>query len=134
MAFALTLDAAKNLTFIARTANGGMKAVIVIERDFLARWVREIKRQQDSGNWDYYTGYVCAMSTVEGMLAMCPEYDLGKLAEMPHLGLFTPEEVCMKMVEHGQGNLERFEWGEKIVYSPSEVMKLLKGELPRGKG
>jgi len=25
--------------------------------------------------------YVCAMSTVEGMLAMCPEYDLGKLIE-----------------------------------------------------
>ncbi len=107
--------------------------MIVIERDFLARWVREMKRRQDSGNRDYYTGYVCAMSTVEGMLAMCPEYDLGKLVEVPHPGLFTPEEVCMKMVEHGQGNIERFAWGEKIVYSPSEVMRLLKGELPKGK-
>lgn len=55
--------------------------MIVIERDFIARWVREMKRQQDSGNRDYFTGYVCAMSTVEGMLAMCPEYDLGKLIE-----------------------------------------------------
>ena len=55
--------------------------MIVIERDFLARWVREMKRRQDSGNRDYYTGYMSAMSTVEGMLAMCPEYDLGKLIE-----------------------------------------------------
>lgn len=55
--------------------------MIVIERDFIARWVREMKRRQDSGNRDYYTGYVAAMSTVEGMLAMCPEYDLGKLIE-----------------------------------------------------
>ena len=55
--------------------------MIVIERDFIARWVREMKRQQDSENLDYYTGYVAAMSTVEGMLAMCPEYDLGKLIE-----------------------------------------------------
>ena len=116
-----------------RTGNGGMKRVIVIERDFIARLVREMKQRQSSENLDYYTGYVAAMSTVEGMLAICPEYDLGKLAEMPHPGLFTPEEVCMKMVEHGQGNLERFAWGEKIVYSPSEVMRLLKGELPKGK-
>ena len=55
--------------------------MIVIERDFIARWVREMKQRQDSGNLDYYTGYVAAMSTVEGMLAMCPEYDLGKLIE-----------------------------------------------------
>lgn len=55
--------------------------MIVVERDFIARWVREMKRRQDSGNRDYYTGYVAAMSTVEWMLAMCPEYDLGKLIE-----------------------------------------------------
>jgi len=118
---------------IALVGNGGMQRMIVIERDFLARWVRVMKQRQDSGNRDYYTGYVSAMSTVEGMMAMCPGYDLGKLADVPHPGLFTPEEVCMKMVEHGQGNLERFAWGEKIVYSPSEVMRLLKGELPKGK-
>ena len=58
--------------------------MIVIEREFLAKWVRVMKCRQDSGNPDYYTGYISAMSTVEGMLAMCPEYDLGKLAEMPH--------------------------------------------------
>ena len=116
-----------------RTGNGGMKRVIVIERDFLARWVREMKQRQDSGNLDYYTGYMSAMSTVEGMLAIAKAYDLDRIADMPHPGLFTPEEVCMKMVEHGQGNLERFAWGEKIVYSPSEVMRLLKCELPKGK-
>ena len=114
-----------------RTGNGGMKRVIVIERDFLARWVREMKQRQDSGNLDYYTGYMSAMSTVEGMLAMCPEYDLGKLVEAEHPGLFTPEEVCMKMVEHGQGNYKRFKLGDTIQYSPTEVMKILKDELPK---
>ena len=104
--------------------------MIVIERDFIARWVREMKLRQDSGNRDYYTGYVAAMSTVEGMLAMCPEYDLGKLAEMPHPGLFTPEEVWEKMVVHGQGNA-RFKLGETIMYSPGEVEKILKDELPQ---
>lgn len=105
--------------------------MIVIERDFIARWVREMKRRQGSGNRDYYTGYVAAMSTVEGMIAMCPEYDLGKLAEVPHPGLFTPEEVCMKMVEHGQGNYKRFKLGDTIQYSPTEVMKILRDELPK---
>ena len=90
-----------------------------------------MKQRQDSGNRDYYTGYVAAMSTVEGMLAMCPEYDLGKLAEMPHPGLFTPEEVYMKIVGHGQGNYKRFKLGDTIQYSPAEVMKILKGELPK---
>ena len=56
--------------------------MIVVERDFIARWVREMKRRQNSENRDYYTGYVSAMSTVEGMMAMCPEYDLGKLVEV----------------------------------------------------
>lgn len=97
--------------------------MIVIEREALAKWIREMKRQQDSGNRDYYTGYMSAMSTVEGLLAMAPEYDLDRL--------FTPEAVCAEMVKHGQGN-RRFEWGETIRYSPSEVEKILKGELPRG--
>lgn len=105
--------------------------MIVIERDFLARWVREMKQRQDSGNRDYYTGYVAAMSTVEGMLAIAQAYDLDKIADMPHPGLFTPEEVCMKMVEHGQGNYKRFKLGDTIQYSPTEVMAILKDELPR---
>lgn len=100
----------------------------------------------------------------KGMLAICPEYDLGKLAEVPHderptegrtepasaakqdagetrgqangaargaKRLFTPEEVCMKMVEHGQGNYKRFNLGDTIQYSPTEVMKILKDELPK---
>lgn len=71
--------------------------MIVIERDFIARWVREMKRRQDSGNRDYYTGYVCAMSTVEGMLAMCPEYDLGKLAEVA--GILSGENGHVKITQ-----------------------------------
>ena len=104
--------------------------MIVIERDFIARWIRELKQRQNSANRDYYTGYMSAMSTVEGMLAIVPEYDLDRLAEMPHPGLYTPEEVCAKMVLHGQGNYKRFKLGETISYSPSEVEKILKGELP----
>lgn len=104
--------------------------MIVIERDFIARWVREMKQRQDSGNLDYYTGYMSAMSTMEGMLALVPEYDLDKLDQLPHPGLYTPGEVCTAMVLHGQGN-KRFKLGETIRYSPSEVEKILKGELPR---
>ena len=77
--------------------------MIVIERDFIARWVREMKQRQDSGNRDYYTGYVSAMSTVEGMLAMCPEYDLGKLAEVA--GVVNGE--CMgKRIERALDSVE----------------------------
>lgn len=73
--------------------------MIVVERDFIARWVRELKQQQDSGNRDYYTGYVTAMSTVEGMLAMCPEYDLGKLAEVA--GIVSGENGHGKFAQGG---------------------------------
>ena len=108
-----------------------MNALIVVERDFIARLVRELKQQQESGNRDFYIGYMSAMSTVEGVLAISQAYDLDRIAEMPHPGLYTPEEVCMKMVEHGQGNYKRFKLGETIMYSPTEVMAILKDELPR---
>ena len=56
--------------------------MIVVEREALAKWIREMKQKQDSGNRDYVTGYLSAMSTVEGMLAILPAYDLGKLLGM----------------------------------------------------
>jgi len=96
--------------------------VIVIERDFIARWVREMKRRQNSENQDYYTGYVCAMSTVEGMLAMCPEYDFEKL--------FSPGDVCKAMILHGQRD-KHFKLGDTIRYSPTEVHDIL-NEARRG--
>lgn len=74
--------------------------MIVVERDFIARLVRELKQQQDSGNRDYYTGYMSAMSTVEGVLAIAQAYDLDRIRDMPHPGLYTPEEVWEKMVVH----------------------------------
>ena len=105
--------------------------MIVVERDFIARWVRELKQQQYSGNRDYHTGYMSAMSTVEGILAIAQAYDLDRLKDMPHPGLFTPEEVWEKMVMCGQMEIDRFEPGETIKYSPSEVEKILKGEMPK---
>lgn len=107
--------------------------MIVIEREYMAKIIRALKAAMNSKDQGYRTGYIVALSTVEGVMAVAPEYDLDKVADLPHPGLYTPDEVCMKMVEHGQGNLERFAWGEKIMYSPSEVMRLLKGELPKGK-
>lgn len=105
--------------------------MIVVERDFIARWIKEIKQRQSSENQDFYTGYMSAMSTMEGILALVPEYDLDRMRDLPHPGLFTPEEVCEKMVLHGQGN-PRFKLMEKIMYSPTEVEKILRGELPCG--
>ena len=105
--------------------------MIVIEREALARWVRELKQRvtRDDGV-DYYTAYLSALTAVEAYMAVMPEYDLDKLDKLPHPGLFTPGEVCTAMVLHGQGN-KRFKLGETIRYSPSEVEKILKGELPR---
>ena len=42
--------------------------------------------------------------------------------------MYTASEVCLALIDHGQSD-ERFEWGEVIKYSPSEVEKILKGEM-----
>lgn len=106
--------------------------MIVIEREALARWIMELKlRQTRNDGVDYYTAYLSALTAVEAYMAMIPEYDLDKVKDLPHPGLYTPEEVCMKMVEHGQGNYKRFKLGDTIQYSPTEVMKILKDELPK---
>ena len=41
--------------------------------------------------------------------------------------VFTAADVMSRMVAHGQGD-SRFQWGETIRYSPSEVYKILTGE------
>lgn len=105
--------------------------MIVNERDFLARWIRELKQRQNSANTDYMTGYISALSTVEGMLAVMPEYDLDKVKDLPHPGLFTPEEVAAAMALHAQGD-PRFKAWEKIVYTPSEVWGILKRRAENG--
>ena len=56
--------------------------MIVIERNRIAECVRELKKKQDSENSDYATGYLSALSTVEGILAVLPSYDLSKLTVM----------------------------------------------------
>lgn len=56
--------------------------MIVIEREALARWIRELKlRQTRNDGVDYYTAYLSALTAVEAYMAMMPEYDLGKLIE-----------------------------------------------------
>lgn len=91
--------------------------MIVVERDFLARWIRELKQRYNSANTDYMTGYISGLSAVEGMLAVMPEYDLDKL--------FSPGDVYKAMVQNGQHDT-RFKLGETIRYSPSEVHDILR--------
>jgi hypothetical protein len=56
--------------------------MIVIEREALARWIRELKlRQTLDDGVDYYTAYLSALTAVEAYMAMMPEYDLGKVIE-----------------------------------------------------
>ena len=42
--------------------------------------------------------------------------------------LFTPQEVDMALVVHGQSDMQ-FHLGETIKYSPSDVRKILLGEI-----
>ena len=42
---------------------------------------------------------------------------------------FTPNEVALLMIEHGQGDGNKFKWGETIKYSPSEVLDILNKKL-----
>lgn len=106
--------------------------MIVIEREALARWIRELKlRQTRNDGVDYYTAYLSALTAVEAYMAMMPEYDLDKVADLPHPGLFTPEEVRNMMVEFGQSDTRRFKLGEIIRYDPCEVCGILDGTLRR---
>lgn len=45
--------------------------------------------------------------------------------------VFTPSEVAIRPVCTGQGDDKKFQWGETIRYSPSEVEKILKGEYEK---
>lgn len=56
--------------------------MIVIEREWVARMVRERKAEHDTENSEYDDGYVAAMSLVEAVLALAPAYDLGRLPVM----------------------------------------------------
>lgn len=47
----------------------------LIDADVLGAGVKHWKRQQHSMNIDYSTGYRCALSTVEGMIADAPAVD-----------------------------------------------------------
>lgn len=105
--------------------------MIVIEREYMAKMIRALKAAMNSENQGYRTGYIVALATVEGVMAVAPEYDLDKLKELPHPGLFTPEEVAAAMALHAQGD-SRFKAWEKIMYTPSEVCGILKRRAENG--
>lgn len=106
--------------------------MIVIEREALARWIRELKlRQTRDDGVDCYTAYLSALTAVEAYMAMMPEYDLDKVKDLPHPGLYTPDEVATAMALHAQGD-SRFKAWEKILYSPSEVRGILEDRARKG--
>ena len=103
--------------------------MIVGELAFLARWVREMKQKQDSGNRDYYAGYMSAMSTVEGMIAMMPQYDLDKVKDLQSRGgLFSPRAVESILNENPPKEM-RFKDGHCKWFTPTEVRELLEKDL-----
>lgn len=107
-----------------RMGNGGMQRMIVIEREYMAKIIRALKAAMNSEDYGYRTGYIVALSTVEGVMAVAPEYDLDKVKDLPHPGLYTPEEVAAAMTLHARGD-SRFKACEMILYSPSEVRGIL---------
>ena len=53
----------------------GLHAADVAPVEILKAEIYKLKCQQDSKNQDYYTGYMSALSTVEGILAEMGEED-----------------------------------------------------------
>ena len=104
--------------------------MVVIERDQMARWARRL-REEHGGSGEFEAGYAAAMGAVEAMLMLVNAYDLDKLAELPHPGLFTPDEVAAAMALHARGD-SRFKAWEKILYSPSEVRGILEDRARKG--
>jgi hypothetical protein len=51
--------------------------------------------------------------------------------DLPHPGLYTPDEVAAAMALHAQGD-SRFKAWEKILYSPSEVRGILEDRARKG--
>ena len=52
-----------------------LPAADVVSVEILKAEIYKLKCQQDSKNQDYYTGYMSALSTVEGILAEMGEED-----------------------------------------------------------
>ena len=52
-----------------------LPAADVVSVEILIAEIYKLKCQQDSKNQDYYTGYMSALSTVEGILAEMGEED-----------------------------------------------------------
>lgn len=47
----------------------------LIDADALKKEIVDLKLKLRSENQDYYTGYICALSVVEGMIAYAPTID-----------------------------------------------------------
>ena len=94
----------------------------LIDADALAAEVASWKRQQHSMNIDYSTGYRCALSAVEGMIASAPTIvaipvewmktkrgNHGSLMDIC-IGLLLTEWQGTKSIEEQQAESERLDW------------------------
>ena len=98
--------------------------MIVIEREALARWIRELKlRQTRNDGVDYYTAFLSALTAVEAYMAMMPEYDLDRL-KLPGEGTFTPRTVERILNDNPPKDV-RFMDGHCKWFTPLEVRQLL---------
>ena len=100
----------------------GVKPAWMVAWSRIAELCGAIERQYESQNgdpelvekWAQEIGWQCSM--IEAL----KEEDAEKT--------YTATEAELALVHHGQED-KRFEWGETIRYSPSEVRKILKGEM-----
>ena len=97
--------------------------MIVIEREYMAKIIRALKAAMNSDDQGYRTGYIVALSTVEGVMAVAPEYDLDRL-KLPGEGTFTPRTV-ERILDDNPPKDVRFMDGHCKWFTPSEVRQLL---------
>lgn len=77
---------------------------------FLKKQIADFKRAVHSSNSDYLTGYVCALSATEGIVANLPDADVVEVVrckDCKHSGMYafgfgdTEELACLDIEEDG---------------------------------
>ena len=86
-----------NATALMKNARGrkGLKKMTMIDADKLKEEIRKIKKCFTSENCDYVTGYLSAMSVVEGMIAYLSEPPY----EIPQGGNFFEDKTESGLLE-----------------------------------
>lgn len=100
----------------------GVKPAWMVAWNRIAELCEAIERQYESHNgdhelvekWAQEIGWHCSI--------------IEALKDDKDEETFTATDVEFALVRHGQED-KRFSWGETIRYSPSEVRKILKGEM-----